>query len=242
MLQEIKKAYKDIRADYKKIGVIRQADKRVCYKRMLKNILLLIWGAITSPFIYPIWYIWRKPITNKIHKGTSWQEIEKHMQKCETHLVEEKLKSNSKFLFWLWTYGDCNDPLGWGGMPEDCKSGKNNFWNRYLWSAFRNPRFNINYLYFRTGVIEKQYDVINSLNWGYWHKSYGIGGNPDGIIFKWVKDNNNKWFFIYENNNSKHMFYFGYVGLYKNGTIGEHGRFETSYRKTQSSDILDMSK
>lgn len=241
-LQEIREAYKDIKMDYKQIGAISQADKRQCYRRIVKNLLWGIWGAITSLFIYPIWYIWRKQITDKIHKGTSWQEIEAHMQKCEIKEVETKLKKNGKFLFWLWTYGDCNDPYGWGGMPTDFRSGKNSFIDRYIWSAIRNPRFNINYLYFRTSAIEKQHDVINTLNWGYWHKSYGIGGNPDGIIFKWVKDNNNKWFFIYENNNPKHMFYFGYVGLYKDGTIGKHGRFETSYRKTLSSEILDMSK
>jgi hypothetical protein len=237
MLQEIRKALKDIKADYKKIGTVRQADKRLCYKRIVKNLLWGIYGAITAPFIYPIWYIWRKSITDKIHRGTSWEEIEKHIHKAEISEVEKKLKANGKFLFWLWTYGDCNDPYGWGGMPIDYGTKKNNFINRFRWSALRNPRFNINYMYFGTGIIEQQIDIINTLNWQYWHKSYGISSNPDGIIFKWVRDNNNKWYFIYEINNSKRIFYFGYVGLYKHegGAIGYRGRFETSYRKTDGS-------
>ena len=235
MLQEIQKAYKDIRADYKKIGTVRQADKRLCYRRIAKNLLWGIWNIVSSPFIYPIWYIWRKSITDKIHKGTSWQEIETHMQMCEFDEVETKLKANGKFLFWLWTYGDCTDPLGWGGMPQDFRNGKNIFINKYIWSAIRNSRFNINYMHFGTGIIEEQINITNTLNWQYWHESYGIGDNPDGILFKWVRDNNYKWYFIYENNNEKHMFYFGYVGLYKQGTIGKRGRFETSYRKTENS-------
>jgi len=236
-LIEIRNAYKTITADYKKIGTVRQADKRLCYLRIGKNLLWSIWSFVTCLFIYPIWYVFRKSITEKIYRGTSIEEIKTLMDKVEIQQVEDKLKSNGRLLFWLWTYGDCSDPLGWGGMPEDYGSKKNNFWNRFKWSAIRNPRFNINYMYFRTGVIEQQIDIINTLDWQYWHKSYGIGSNPDGIIFRWVRDNNNKWYFIYEDNNDDHLFYFGYVGLYKheNGAIGQRGRFETSYRKTDSS-------
>jgi len=237
MLQEIRKAYKDIKADYRKIGTIRQADKRLCYKRIVMNMLWGIWNAISAPFIYPIWYAFRKIITNKVYKGTSWQEIEAHILKAEIDLAEAKLECNGKFLFWLWTYGDCTDPLGWGGMPSDFKNGKNNFINRFIWSAIRNPRFNINYMYFRTGIIEEYIDAINTLDWQYWHESFGISGNPDGIILRWFRDNEYKCHFIYENNNDKSMFYFGYVDLYKheNGGIGRQGRFETSCRKTQYS-------
>lgn len=235
MLQEIRTAFKDIRADYKKIGRVRQADKRLCYKRIAKNLLWSIWNLMTAIFIYPIWYIWRKPITDKIHQGTSWEEIKLLMQKCEIDEVEKKLKKNGKFLFWLWTYGDCDNPLGWGGMPNDYGTKKNNFINRFRWSALRNPRFNINYMYFRTGVIQEECIVIDTLDWNYWHISYGLGSSPDGTLFKWVRDNNNKWYFIHTTHNSKRMFYIGYVGLYKQGAIGKHGRFETSYRKIDSS-------
>jgi hypothetical protein len=234
MLPEIKKAYKTIRADYQKIGSIRQADKRLCYRRIAINLLWGIWNAISSLFVYPIWYIWRKQITDKIHKGTSWQEIQKLLQKCEIIEVEEKLKKNGKFLFWLWTYGDSDDPYGWGGMPDDYGTKKNNFINRYHWSAIRNPRFNINYMYFRTGIIEQIIDIIDTRNPKLWHKSYGVSSSEDGIIFRWLRDNNNRWYFIYEENNYTHVFWFGYVGL-KRDAIGKHGRFETSYRKTDGS-------
>lgn len=233
-LQEIRTAYQNIRADYQKIGSIRQADKRLCYRRIAKNLLWGIWNAISTLFIYPIWYMFRKSITDKIHKGTSWQEIEQLMNQCEIQQVEDKLRVNGKLLFWLWTYGDNVDPLGWGGMPEDYGTKKNNFWNRFKWSAIRNPRFNINYLYFRTGLIEEEKIVIDTRNPKLWHESYGVGSSEDGIIFKWLRDNNNKWYFIYEDNNFNHVFWFGYVGL-KRYAIGKRGRFETSYRKTDGS-------
>mgnify|MGYP005855341917 FL=1 len=151
----------------------------------------------------------------------------------ETELAKKKLKVNGKFLYWLWTYGDAKDPLGRGGMPETYKNGKNIFWNRYCYSAFRNARFNINYMEFRTGLIVEKIIIKDERDFSYYHKVDGIGDSPDGIVFIWMRDNYNKWYFIYEDNNKNNIFYFGYVDLLKEKANG--GRFETSYRKTQSS-------
>jgi hypothetical protein len=236
VLRTINGLIKELKLDYSTPStIISKSAKRRCYLGIVKNLLWSIWSSVTCLFIYPIWYIWRKEITDKIHKGTSWQEIEAHMQKAEISEVEKKLKVNGKFLFWLWTYGDCNDPYGWGGMPVDYRTKKNTFGNRYMWSAIRNPRFNMNYLYFRTGEIHEVNVIIDTRDWKYWHGSYGVGSSPDGIIFQWYRDNNNKWYFIYENYNVNNVFWFGYVGLINKGTIGKKGRFETSYRKTQYS-------
>lgn len=233
---EISKFLKTIRADYKSTvdGLITKKDKSRCYWNILYNLLWSVWNTVTTFFIYPIWYVFRKPLTDKIHRGTSWQEIEELMRVADINGVESRLKVNGNILFWLWTYGDCSDPYGWGGMPTDFRNGKNNFWNRYIWSAVRNPRFNINYLYYRTGIITEERVIIDTRNPKLWHKSYGVGSSENGLIFKWLKDNNGKWYFIYEENNYEHVFWFGYVGL-KRWAIGKRGRFELSYRKTQGS-------
>jgi len=88
---------------------------------------------------------------------------------------------------------------------------------------------------FRTGKITEVIVVIDERNFNYMHKSYGIGDSPDGIYFKWMKDSNEKWYFIYEDNNKDNLFYFGYTGLLKNDINNNGGRFETGYRVTDSS-------
>lgn len=228
----IKNVIKDLKNKNSKVP---KKEKYKCYLRVIKNLFYMLWNGISAPFIYPIWYIFRKSITKRIYRGTSWQEIEQLMTLCETKLVEQKLKYNGRFLFWLWTYGDAVDPLGRGGLPHNFRNGKNNFINRFLYSAIRNPRFNVNYLYLRTSTIIDREVVIDNRNFLYMHKSFGIGDSPDGIYFKWMKDKNNKWYFIYEDNNKKHIFYIGYTGLLYLDVGNYGGRFETSCRKTESS-------
>ena len=50
-----------------------------------------------------------------------------------------------------------------------------------------------------------------------------------------MKDNNGKWYFIYEDNNANFIFYIGYTGLLMHDIGNSGGRFETSLRKTTSS-------
>jgi len=162
-VKEIINFIKNITQDYKN-GLIDKSVKRSCYFRIIKNIILSLWSVFTSPFIYPVWYLFRKSITNKIYKGTSWQEIDKLMYDSKKDEVKSRLIKNGYLLYLLWTYGDSNDPLGRGGIPNDYRDGKNNFWNRYMFGAFRNPRFNINYLYFRTGPIQSVSPIIDQRN------------------------------------------------------------------------------
>lgn len=233
---EIKTFFKNVKADYKTSSKsVSKEEKKKCFKGIITTSIRMLWGVITAPFIYPIWYLFRKQITKVAYKGTSWQEVLSLMQANETVKAKELLKANGSFIYWLWTYGDCDDPLGWGGMPKDYLSGKNTFYNRFRYSALRNPRFNVNYMDFRTGRIVEVSTVIDNRDFYYMHKSRGIGDSPDGIYFKWMKDNNGKWYFIYEDNNVSNIFYFGYVGLLNHDVGNSGGRFETSYRVTESS-------
>ena len=213
-------------------GLVSKQDKNNCYKTIVKDILMILYNGITTPFIYPIWYLFRKQISDKIYQGTTWQEILKLMDSNQPLMVKDALERNGKFLYWLWTYGDLEDPTGDGGMPESF--GANTFWNRFKYSAIRNPRFNYAYLNFRTGLILSEKIVIDTRNFNIMHKSVGLGDSPDGIYFKWMVDTSNKWYFIYENNNSDNLFYFGYVDLLNLTINNNGGRFELSYRQTDS--------
>lgn len=211
---------------------VKRSDKFKCLGRMTSKLAGLVWCKISAPLIYPLWYIFRRRITERIHRGTTWEEIKAHIDANETAEAKAKLKANGRFLYWMWTYGDIDDPLGRGGLPKNYKGGENTFWNRYRYSALRNPRFNYNYMELKTGVIVEAVESIDTRDFGVWHVSDGIGDSPDGVYFKWMRDAGDRWYFLYEDNNSKHIFYFGYVGL--RNDVGRVGRLEASLRKTKS--------
>lgn len=226
---EIRRFFINLKNDYLYSSNPGQLYKLECFINIVRNILITIWSGLTAPFIYPIWFLFRKRISNRVYKNISWQDIKLLIDNNSTKMVKEELLKSGRFYYWLWTYGDINDPLNRGGLPD---GQKNNFLNRFLFSAIRNPRFNINYLEFRTGLIVESHTIIDTRNFNYKHGSDGIGDSPDGICFKWFKDENEKWYFIYEDNNSENLFYIGYTGLLKDKKVG---RFELGYRRTKFS-------
>lgn len=211
---------------------ITRKEKISCLKTIVLDLLIIVWNAITSPIVYSLWYLFRSTITKKIYKGTYWQEILILMDSNKTIEIKKKLFPNGKFYYWLWTYGDAEEPLGRGGLPEKYKD---TFWNRLYWSGIRNGRYNYTAMEFRTGLITDAITVIDTRNFKFMHKSFGIGDSPDGIYFKWVKDDKGKWYFIYEDNNEKNLFYLGYTGLLRSDIGISGGRFETGYRVTDNS-------
>jgi len=226
----IKTVYKNYKED---ADGIPKKEKLKCYLRMLWMVLVSLGNFITAPIIYPIWYVFRKSITEKIHLGTSWEEVHKLLRTGGQYKVNKLIKKNGWFLYWLWTYGDDNDPLGWGGMPKDYRIGKNTFPNRFMYSAIRNPRFTYNHLNFTSGLIVVQKVVKDTQDIKLKHVSYGIGDSYDGVLFKWMKEYiTNRYHFIYEEANVSHIFYFGYVNTTDSESIG---RFEFAYRTTKSS-------
>jgi hypothetical protein len=224
---------KTIRRDYyNPNSKLSKSEKLKTYRKIVNNLFLIIWNQITAPLIYPIWWLFKKEITNKIYSDISIEEISKLISTNQTQLVKQIIKNKGTFLYWLWTYGDQEDPLGRGGMPE--WFGNNTFINRFNWAAIRNPRFNINYLEFRTNVIIDKEVIIDTRSFDTYHKSKGIGDSPDGIYFKWLKDIENNWYFIYEDNSKLWIWYFGWTGLLLEDIGNGGGRFEFSLRKTES--------
>jgi len=225
--QFISNLYKNYTSD---IGPSKH-EKRQSYFRTLRLLLMYLWNGISAPFIYPVWYLFRKQICAKIYKGTSWNVINQMVENNRRKEVKSILKANGKFWYWLWTYGDLRDPLGEGEIVN--YGVKNNIWNRYKENAFRNARFTINFMEFNTSDIVEIVTVIDTRNINYKHKSWGLGDQPDGIYFVWMKDIDNNWHYNYSDINKNNFFYCGYVGL---GSFGrKYTRFEISYRATDSS-------
>jgi hypothetical protein len=176
-------------------------SKRKKKKAILKTIRLTfnqIWSGISAPFIYPIWYFFRKQITESIYDGTSWEYIQGLIKANNIEDAKKILKRKNNFIYWMiWTFGDLNDPLGRGELPDNGYGKKNNFFTRYYENAIRNPRFTINYIDYRSGTIMKSYTIIDTRNYDLHHSSEGIGSSPDGIFFKWMIDDKDEWYFIY---------------------------------------------
>lgn len=229
---EIVRMVKNLKADYKSGNGAPKKDKIKCYLRTIKMAFMYIWSVISAPLIYPIWYVFRKQIVAACYKGTSWEEVNGLINANEIAAAKKLVISNGRFLYWLWTYGDLRDPLGRGEIPD---KKTNTFWNRYWESGFRNCRWIINMVEFRSATIVEDIMVIDKRDYTLMHRSEGLGDSPDGVYFRWFKDVDGKWCFCYEDNNVKNIFYYGYVGIHKKDIIGLNGRFEIGYRKTDSS-------
>jgi len=231
-LKEVREFIKALRKDYKSSENGVKQKKRSAILKTIRLTFNQIWGGISAPLIYPIWYIFRKQITNTLYEGTSWEVIHKMVVDNKIKDVKKIVQSKGMFLYWLWTYGDLRDPLGRGELPDDGYGGKykNNFVGRFYENAIRNPRFTINYMDYRTGTIMIISTVIDTRNFDVSHSSEGLGSAPSGILFRWMVDESGEWYFIYDDNNKENLFYFGYVGFDK-GEIGNNGRFEIGYRK-----------
>jgi hypothetical protein len=200
-------------------------------KRTIIALIKLGWAKITAPFIYPIWYMFRNKVCEEVYMWLySWIDVKLAVDANLTVFAKHILTRNGKFWYWLWTYGDMEDPLGRGGLPERC--GKNTFWNRYKYSALRNPRFNMNYMELRTKKIVDEHTLLDTRNFDEMNPSPGIGDTPTGKYFALFKDVEGKWYFIYESCNGKSLFYIGWVGLLED-PIGKSGRFEISRRKVK---------
>src|ERR1035437_5945181 len=194
-LREVKRFIKAIRQDYKSSTNDIKKKKKKSIIKTIGLTLDQIWSGITAPLIYPIWYIFRKSTTSSIYEGTSPEAVHVLVEDNKIDLVKNIVKRKGLFLYWLWTYGDLKDPLGRGELSD---TKKNTFFTRFYENAIRNPRFTINYINYRSGTIVSVYPVIDTRNYDESYSSDGIGSNPSGILFKWMVDEKDEWYYIYD--------------------------------------------
>lgn len=231
-LKEVRGFFSTIRKDYKSSDKESKKMKRGAFISALSLTFNQVWSGILAPLIYPIWWIFRKQITEAVYKGSSWQEVHKLVHDNKIAEAKKIVQRKGKLIYWLWTFGDLKDPLGRGELPDDGYRGrfKNNFIGRFYENAIRNPRFTINYMNYRTGTIVKTWTPLDTRDWSQSVSSEGLGDSPIGVFFKWFIDEGGKWTFIYEDNNKQSSFYFGWCGLSGKNVIGKNGRFEIGYR------------
>lgn len=230
-MKEVKQFVAAMKRDYRSSDSATKRNKRKAVLKTARLTFNQVWSGILAPLIYPIWYVFRRRITNAVYEGTSWEAVHKLINTNKIDEAKRIVRRKGGFVYWLWTFGDLSDPLGRGELPEDGYKGrfKNNFVGRFYENAIRNPRFTINYMNYRTGPIVSMHTVVDTRDYGTTHSSEGLGSHPSGIYFKWFLDDNGEWYYMYYDNNSENLFYFGYTDLDRD-EIGKCGRFEIGYR------------
>ena len=204
-------------------------------------------SGITAPIMYPVWYLFR----NKIKDILDIEEATR-LRKTTPELVKDYIISNTNiWVYWLWLYGENNYKTGdmsptWllinrGFSKEDQllltqefkdkileEECYNNFWYRYRWSALRNPRYNYNYLYYKSGVIKFNLIVLDNRT-DETVPMVGFGDPRIGTYYAKLRDEDKKEYFIYEKTTKWYHFSFGWSGL-MNNPIDKRGTFGTTFR------------
>ena len=123
-------------------NALNTTSKKKCFKKALFHLLFVtIIGTITAPIIWPIFYLRRYKIFDKLKVP------------IEDYNTSIPLNRSKVYLNWfdyiLFLYGDKADPLC-KELPEFYElrhKGKPKFIKWFLFSAIRNPMFNYHYKY-----------------------------------------------------------------------------------------------
>lgn len=221
---------------------INRKEKIDCYSRYAKLFLQSIYGQITAPIIYVGYYLSRKKITHKLenfYKLNNLSNIENIGKDIVNGIVlKEDLKKYLGYFYYnLWLYGDTDDPIISGGVPNDYKPNLPVFQRRWFYSGVRNARWNATYINNYSNdivMIQTSYDTRK----GVVTSNYGTGDTQLGVWLRWYVDNKGRWWFFYENtkitkHNKGKLFYFGAVGLsqYKDGKVSPNNKNMQRIRK-----------
>ncbi|GEM_PF-2101089 len=241
--------FKILKADYLSDTEHRK-EKKECYLAYAKMFFQAMYGQITAPVVYIAYYLFRKPITERLEtlylqKGlTNIDNVGKDLLngKIDKQDIREAL---GQIYYRLWLYGDTDDPILTGGVPKDYKPNLPIFIRRWLYCGVRNPRWNATYINFYSDSIVETRTVFDNRQDVITH-NYGTGDTKLGTWLRWYVDKQGKWWFFYENTKQtkEHegkLFYFGAVGLsniedgiMKNNT--KKSRFEFSLNRVVKID------
>ncbi len=197
-------------------------EKRDCYARYTKLFIETLYGQITAPFCYVGYYLCRKKITNKLtelYKEKNLENIENIGKDITNGVIdkEEIKECLGNGYYKLWLYGDTDNPVEDGGVPQSYKSNLPMFIRRWFYSGVRNPRWNATYINNYSANIKKITTSIDKRTNTNTH-NFGTSDTRLGTWLRWYVDEEGKWWFLYEDTkrtkeNEGKLFYFGAVGL-----------------------------
>ena len=173
-----------------------------------------IFGTLTAPIFWPIYYILRFHLFTKIQLPTC-----RVTDDIDTNLYFKKAKNNLNwFEYFILMYGDKYSPLC-NKLPDfflEKHKNKSWFWKYFIFSAIRNPFFNYHYAHMITKNEVKSVSNIKIIIDNRTNQiidSDGITSFKSGKYFFWREDKEGNPYFCYRNNTNKYLFYVEYCGL-----------------------------
>lgn len=219
--QEDDSMLKVLLKDYLKDKEHRE-EKRECYARYTKLFFKTLYSQVSAPILYIGYYMCRKKITKKLsqlYQEKGLENIENIGKDIVNGVIsEQEIKDYlGEGYYKLWLYGDTDDPIESGGVPQSYKPTLSMFARRWFYSGVRNPRWNATYIDNYSSNIRRistSFDNRSDVN----THNYGTSDTKLGTWLRWYVDDNGKWWFLYEKTkrtkgNSGKLFYFGAVGL-----------------------------
>lgn len=257
MIKDLIFAYKEIKEVinkehvtyyHNKKYVINIKKQKECLKEIRKYLFIQLFNAIMSPICYIIWYLNRYKLTKKLQK-----ELIKHpltipntREEYTSEIYVIAKKTFSKFWFFMWTFGDINDPLNTGGTPVDYKTHiKSLFIRRFLFRSIRNPRsIYIHHIQTSDPIID---DLIpeglilyDTRDMSKPTENYGTGDGHIGSFIRYYISYTGKIYMYYERCTKGKTFYIGFCKIpFKQLECGNwvqitnKTRFEISYRTSK---------
>lgn len=185
-------------------------EKKCLISSFNKIFIITIFSTITAPIIWPIYYMMRKYIFNKINA---------ELYLYDTNEIFDLAKKKLNFIeYFIFLYGDKYSPKCEKLPDFFIKKYKILpwFWKYFIFSAIRNTFFNYRYYYFMTKnevIKSSKIKVIIDERTNSKIHSDGITSVNSGKHFFWRNDIKGNPYFCYRNNTSKTLFYIEYCGL-----------------------------
>lgn len=240
---------------YYDVNTLSKKEKYDMLISFIMNRIDFMFHLLLSPFIYPVYYIFRNKLNNKLHnyyitfyENITLNEFENKLYKTLRYdtVANKKIMLNviknafNVFERFLWYSGDIVDVNNTGNCPCDYKKNiKSIFIRRWFYSSIRNPFYNRVWCKYIRGpicnineIFDNRCDVETS--------NYGTGNHKVGMRFRVYTDINKNHYFYYEHTykkrNNYKTHYSGVVGISDVVSVRNKMLFvwyEHSYRKSK---------
>ena len=240
---------------YYDVSTLSKKEKYDMLLSFVINRIDFILHLFLSPFVYPIYYVFKNKLNNKLYKYyiKHYDDITLDMFEIKLneslrygtianrnimlHVIQNALNNVERF---LWYSGDIIDVNNTGNCPCDYKKNiKSMFIRRWFYSAIRNPFYNRVWCKYIRGPI-RDIDEIFDNRCDVETSNYGTGNHRLGMRFRIYTDIYNNHYFYYEHTYKKHnnykTHYSGVVGISDVTSIRNRMLFvwyEHSYRQSK---------
>lgn len=211
----IKVMYKWYRGDYEpkvtKTTDLCMKDRLDVIVGYIRNRIDFLSHLVIAPIVYPIYYIFRNKINNKLFKLIKAKKDINDVYDYERYLYcslrfgsiydrnicLDAILDLPCFYRFLWYSGDMLNVATDGNIPDDYKPSLPMFWRRWFYGAIRNPFYNRVFAKYIQGPITEIQEVFDTRG-KQEVRSRGIGNHRVGERLRVYRCGRDENFFYYE--------------------------------------------